>query len=117
MGTNTSYGTQIFGVVTSGEEVTTALVGLLPGTLYHYRLVASGPGGTTVGADRTFATPGLPATVLQPSAPALLPIPIFPSEKPAPLSCKKGFVKKAGKCVRRKSHKKIRSVRRGKRRK
>jgi hypothetical protein len=31
---------------------------LIPGTTYHYRLVAANAGGTTVGADRTFKTAG-----------------------------------------------------------
>lgn len=35
----------------------TALIsGLLPGTTYHYRIVASGGGGTVVGEDMTFTT-------------------------------------------------------------
>lgn len=34
--------------------------GLIPGTTYHYRLVATNGGGTTVGADRTFRTAGHP---------------------------------------------------------
>ncbi|HVC25655.1 MAG TPA: hypothetical protein VND23_07855 [Acidimicrobiales bacterium] len=32
--------------------------GLSPGTTYHFRLVSSGPGGTTYGGDATFTTPG-----------------------------------------------------------
>ena len=34
--------------------------GLIPGTAYHYRLVATNQSGTTVGADRTFTTTGHP---------------------------------------------------------
>jgi phosphodiesterase/alkaline phosphatase D-like protein len=34
--------------------------GLIPGTTYHYRLVATNGAGTTVGADRTFNTAGNP---------------------------------------------------------
>jgi hypothetical protein len=33
---------------------------LIPGTTYHYRLVATNQGGTTVGSDRTFTTAGHP---------------------------------------------------------
>ncbi len=33
---------------------------LIPGTIYHYRLVATNGAGTTVGADRTFRTAGHP---------------------------------------------------------
>jgi sugar lactone lactonase YvrE len=50
------------------QFVSLAASDLLPGTTYHYRLVASSPGGAVVGADRTFTTlnsdpdltPGLP---------------------------------------------------------
>lgn len=34
--------------------------GLIPGTVYHYRLVATNHDGTSVGADRTFTTAGHP---------------------------------------------------------
>jgi hypothetical protein len=34
--------------------------GLIPGTIYHYRLVATNGSGMTVGADRTFKTGGHP---------------------------------------------------------
>jgi phosphodiesterase/alkaline phosphatase D-like protein len=34
--------------------------GLIPGTVYHYRLVATNQFGTTVGADRAFKTAGHP---------------------------------------------------------
>jgi ureidoglycolate hydrolase len=34
--------------------------GLIPGTIYHYRLLASSRFGTTVGADHTFKTTGNP---------------------------------------------------------
>jgi hypothetical protein len=33
---------------------------LIPGTVYHYRLVATNAGGTTIGRDRTFKTAGHP---------------------------------------------------------
>jgi hypothetical protein len=104
VGTSTSYGTKLFGAISSREEVTVGLVGLLPETVYHYRLVASDAAGTTYGADQIFKTSGLLVTIAQPSTLALLPIPIFPPEKPIkppPLKCKKGFVKKGGRCVRK----------------
>jgi hypothetical protein len=45
---------------------------LTPGSVYHYRLVAAGPAGTSVGADRTFRTAGHPpAQVLTTPATAL----------------------------------------------
>jgi hypothetical protein len=40
--------------------VTATLSALQPGTLYHYRLVATNATGTTEGADQTFQTPGPP---------------------------------------------------------
>jgi phosphodiesterase/alkaline phosphatase D-like protein len=41
-------------------SVTTTARGLIPGTTYHYRLVATNGAGTSVGADRTFSTTGNP---------------------------------------------------------
>ena len=52
----------------SGSAVQAVAVGvpnLTPGATYHYRLVASNEDGTTYGADRTFATPGYPVSVVQ----------------------------------------------------
>ncbi|HTZ88455.1 MAG TPA: hypothetical protein VMB05_17455 [Solirubrobacteraceae bacterium] len=40
----------------TGQQVTTTLSGLPPGTTIHYRLVASNPSGTAYGADRAFTT-------------------------------------------------------------
>jgi DNA-binding beta-propeller fold protein YncE len=102
VGTSQSYGTQLFGVISSREEVATALAGLLPKTVYHYRLVASDAAGVVYGADQTFTTPSLPIPFIQPPTLPLLPIPVFPPEKPPPpVRCKKGFVKKGGKCVKK----------------
>jgi hypothetical protein len=62
-GESTSYGqrvpTSAAGVAGNGyvaRNVTRAVSGLQPGTLYHYRLVAANVGGTTLGADATFTT-------------------------------------------------------------
>jgi hypothetical protein len=41
--------------------VSAPLTGLLPGALYHVRLVAINGAGTTYGADQTFTTPAAPA--------------------------------------------------------
>jgi streptogramin lyase len=41
---------------TGGEAVTASLLGLLPNTVYHYRLDATSSGGETQGEDRTFTT-------------------------------------------------------------
>ena len=63
-GTSTGYGTKI-PVAPEGKagegrtrvEVSLALSGVEPSTLYHYRLVATNSGGTSYGEDKTF-TPG-----------------------------------------------------------
>lgn len=41
-------------------SVANAAAGLIPGTAYHYRLVATNQFGTTLGRDRTFKTAGHP---------------------------------------------------------
>jgi hypothetical protein len=58
-GTDTTYGSQTSAqALAAGASggVSAALTGLKPGTLYHYRLVASNPDGATAGADQTFKT-------------------------------------------------------------
>ena len=49
---------------TKAVAVSTTARGLIPGTLYHYRLVATSGAGTTIGADRTFTTAGNPPPVV-----------------------------------------------------
>jgi hypothetical protein len=46
--------------VPAGGSVSTALSALVAGTTYHYRLVVTSAGGTTLAADRTFTTAALP---------------------------------------------------------
>jgi hypothetical protein len=65
--------------VNAGVDV----AGLFGETTYHFRAVATNSVGTQLGPDQTFRTS---ATETPP---------------PPPLSCKSGFVKKGGKCVRR----------------
>ena len=48
---------------TSSVKLSQAIAGLQSGITYHYRIVASGPGGTVRGADRTFRTPKVPLSV------------------------------------------------------
>lgn len=61
-GTTTSYGTKIpaspksAGSGTSAVSVSESATGLLAGTLYHYRIVATNSAGTTKGADKTLST-------------------------------------------------------------
>jgi phosphodiesterase/alkaline phosphatase D-like protein len=45
---------------TKPVAVSTTAGALIPGTTYHYRLVATNAAGTTLGADRTFTTTGNP---------------------------------------------------------
>ena len=60
-GTTLFYGTSVecdvlAGPATMPVPVFANLTGLKGKTTYHFRLVASNPGGTSYGADRTFTT-------------------------------------------------------------
>jgi hypothetical protein len=63
-GTTASYGsftpTNSVGLVSGAASVTNLTAGLLPGTLYHYRVVATNIAGTATGSDATFTTVALP---------------------------------------------------------
>lgn len=53
---------------TSAVAVSNVLAGLLPGTLYHYQLVASNSAGVSSGADATFTTLAVaPTATTQPA--------------------------------------------------
>lgn len=106
------------------DTVEQLLTGLKPGFTYHYAFVATNTSGTITGPDGTFTTlvagssqeeikePEVPlvaiisGAITQPTTPALLSTPEFPAIKPVkappPVKCKKGFVKRGGKCVRKK---------------
>jgi hypothetical protein len=59
-GTNTDYGSSTPDQHVSGANamvMNTQLLGLQPGTIYHYRVVASSIDGTATGGDRAFQTP------------------------------------------------------------
>lgn len=75
-GVDTGYGTRIFGdagAVPEAQTFVAALQGLMPGTTYHYRILATNAFGTTYGADQTFTTASYPtATLAAPTAPPLL---------------------------------------------
>jgi hypothetical protein len=86
IGTDTNYGTRIFGEAGSNQgpqAVIAGLQNLTPDTTYHYRLTATNAYGTIYSEDQTFTTPQAPitATLIAPPTPALLPIPttVFPS--------------------------------------
>ncbi|MGO9205775.1 MAG: hypothetical protein ACLPUT_07330 [Solirubrobacteraceae bacterium] len=66
-GPTRSYGSQTplspAGNGTKTIKVSQSVSGLQPLTTYHYRIVASGPAGTTNGRDRTFTTPKVPLSL------------------------------------------------------
>jgi NHL repeat len=84
VGTDATYGgAKLFGDAgAAGVEAVSAELGfLIPGTTYHYRLVATNEDGTSYGQEMTFTTPGVAADLSQPPAAALIPSPVvlFPS--------------------------------------
>lgn len=69
-GTDTAYGLQTadgaLAPAVSAQAVSATLTGLAPSTTYHYRLSASGVGGTATGTDATFTTAPLPPVAAEP---------------------------------------------------
>lgn len=67
-GLTTAYGLQStahgVGHGTKPKAVAATATALIPGTIYHYRLLATNGAGTTVGADHTFKTAGNPPPVV-----------------------------------------------------
>ena len=63
-GTANTYGASTpetnAGAGNSATAVSAAIAGLVPGTIYHYRLVATNGSGTTAGEDRMFTSGVLP---------------------------------------------------------
>ncbi|MGC2373635.1 MAG: hypothetical protein WA484_07150 [Solirubrobacteraceae bacterium] len=70
-GPTTSYGADwpgiavTLGALTGAQSVISGIQNLNPGASYHYRLVASNPGGTVYGADQIFTTPEYPVSAIQ----------------------------------------------------
>jgi phosphodiesterase/alkaline phosphatase D-like protein len=91
------YGDAAYGIATpesavigsddSNHGVSVDLTGLSPSTTYHLRIVASNGVGVRTGTDQTFTTAAAPVAVPAP---------------PAVVTCRKGFVRRHGRCVRRK---------------
>ena len=79
------------------HAVRVSLNGLSPGSVYHYRVVATNQIGAEESADQSFTTAALP--------PAITPVP--------PVRCKKGFVKRRGKCAKKRAGKHRKSNKRG----
>ena len=71
-GTTASYGTktppQNVGSGSSATGVSTTIAGLKPGTVYHFRLVATSAAGTGTGGDQTFTTSGPPVVTTGPAS-------------------------------------------------
>lgn len=85
LGSDTTYGTRIYGEAGSGDtptEITVALQNLEPGSTYHYLIVAINSDGRTSGTDRTFTTPAYGNPIVQPPGVPLLATPAiaFPTE-------------------------------------
>lgn len=70
-GPTSSYGTKTSsssaGSGTSSTSVSKTVNGLTPGTLYHFRLVATSDAGTASGADLAFTTQAPPTAVTSPA--------------------------------------------------
>jgi sugar lactone lactonase YvrE len=112
-GTTVAYGSQVpcspSGVRgRSPVNVGATLRGLSPSTTYHFRVVATNRGGTEFGTSETFTT--LPDTC--DSNEALCPPRLVaPPAEPRKVGCRKGFVKKKGRCVKKKKRSNRRSKR------
>jgi hypothetical protein len=110
-GTTTSYGSNTPSLVVDDDDtehaVSQGISGLAPGTTYHFRAVASNFGGTTLGEDHVFTTPALPVEIPTPTTPSTTSSNSGSGggEVAPPKKCKKGFVKRHGKCVKRKKKK------------
>jgi hypothetical protein len=69
-GASTAYGTSVpggegdVGSNFAEDPVTSSVVGLQPGTTYHYAVVASNGQGTTQSGDMSFTTPAAPVPVV-----------------------------------------------------
>jgi hypothetical protein len=84
-GTDTTYGTSIYGEAGASAEpieLSVPLKNLAPDATYHYRIVAINSDGRAYGADQTFTTPAYSAPIVLPSALPLLSTPsiAFPVE-------------------------------------
>jgi sugar lactone lactonase YvrE len=101
----------------SNTPVQAVISELLPGTTYHYRVVATSNAGTTVASDSTFDTAPLPPPPPPPTPapPETLPptgLSGAPQEPlpppPIALKCRKGYVKKVAggkaRCVKKRRY-------------
>ena len=97
------------GAFTGAQPIASYVQRLLPGTLYHFRLVASNAGGVSYGADQTFVTPEYPASIVQEVPQLKGPFGVTPgslksgSKKPAGKGGSKGKGKKRKKTRRKRA--------------
>jgi hypothetical protein len=78
---------------------------LTPETTYHFRVVATNFAGTSKGPDETFTTQARqPATSAATLTPAATPTPQITVPAPATALCKSHYVRRQGRCVRRRHH-------------
>jgi hypothetical protein len=75
----------------TGGQVSMDVTGLSPATTYHFRVVATNPFGTSFGPDASFTTS--PSNAVAP---------------PPNTACKKGQVRRNGKCVKKRKHRRKR---------
>lgn len=104
-GTTPAYGSRVAGSGSVGSDavfhqVSASLGNLAPGTTYHFRLVATNALGSAAGPDHSFTT----ATES-----------VIHTTPPPPVNCRKGQVKRHGKCVKkpRRHHRRHHSRRTG----
>jgi DNA-binding beta-propeller fold protein YncE len=85
LGATTAYGTRIFGALVPEPggvaSIASAVSGLQPAAVYHFRVVAFNAAGTSYGADHAFATEAFPTVIVQPLAPLLVPTPTIAQPK------------------------------------
>jgi len=88
-GTTTAYGSSVPcssppAPGSSPVGVSASITGLVANTSYHFRIVATNPGGASAGADGSFTTPA-PVPTIAPVTITPIPIPT-PAPAPAPNS-------------------------------
>jgi hypothetical protein len=87
LGADTGYGIRIFGNAgfeTGVQTFVVPLADLMPGTTYHYRILATNVFGISYGVDEAFTTGVYPsATLTPPTTTPLLPAPVLTPEPAA----------------------------------
>ena len=119
IGTGTAgEGAKLFGNAgqsTRTETIAVSLAFLIPGTTYHYRIIATNTDGTSYGQEQTFTTTGVSQTIVQPLSEPLLATPAiaFPTVSSKPSKPKAKTLTKAQKLAMalRACHKKAKGKR------